>query len=298
MTKFKLSKARRNEWFWSVIFILPISIGLLLFLVYPLVTGIAYSFTDYNLFDMSFVGFANYKKVFLDTTFWRSFLNVVIFSINVPVNLVLALIISAVLNSKIRGGKVYRSIFFLPIICGAVATTFIWKWIFASQYGLLDNIFFSMGIQNPPIWLDVNQPANFMTSMIIMTLWSALGTNILIYSATLKNIPVTYYEAAKIDGANAFTRFMKITVPLISPITFYLLLTNMIGSLQEFAKFKIMVGYTENTVLPVWYIYNFMGNFGYEFGYASALGVIYGIFLLGVAAVNFILQKYWVNYDS
>ena len=90
---------------------------------------------------------------------------------------------------------------------------------------------------------------------------------------------------------------MKITVPLISPITFYLLLTNLIGSLQEFSHFKIMVGYTENTILPVWYIYNFMGNFGYEYGYASALGVVYGLFLLVVAAGNFMMQKFWVNYD-
>lgn len=261
--KGKLNKAQRKEWFWAVIFLLPLTVGLLLFCVYPLVTGITYSFTAYNLFEMHFVGLENYKKVFLDSTFWRSFLNVIIFSINVPVNLVLALITSTVLNSKIRGSKIYRSIFFLPIICGAVATTFIWKWIFASQYGLLDNILYSLGAQNPPVWLDVNQPANFMTSMIIMTLWSALGTNILIYSATLRNIPVTYYEAAKIDGANSFTHFIKITVPLISPITFYLLLTNLIGSLQEFSHFKIMVGYTENTILPVWYIYNFMGNFGY-----------------------------------
>lgn len=295
--KGKLNKAKRKEWFWAVIFLLPLTVGLLLFCVYPLITGITYSFTDYNLFEMHFVGLKNYKKVFLDSTFWRSFLNVIIFSINVPVNLVLALITSAVLNSKIKGSKIYRSIFFLPIICGAVATTFIWKWIFASQYGLLDNILYSLGVQNPPVWLDVNQPANFMTSMIIMTLWSALGTNILIYSATLRNIPVTYYEAAKIDGANAFTRFIKITVPLISPITFYLLLTNLIGSLQEFSHFKIMVGYTENTILPVWYIYNFMGNFGYEYGYASALGVVYGLFLLVVAAGNFIMQKFWVNYD-
>lgn len=295
--KGKLNKAKRKEWFWAVIFLLPLTVGLLLFCVYPLITGITYSFTDYNLFEMHFVGLQNYKKVFLDSTFWRSFLNVIIFSINVPVNLVLALITSAVLNSKIKGSKIYRSIFFLPIICGAVATTFIWKWIFASQYGLLDNILYSLGVQNPPVWLDVNQPANFMTSMIIMTLWSALGTNILIYSATLRNIPVTYYEAAKIDGANAFTRFIKITVPLISPITFYLLLTNLIGSLQEFSHFKIMVGYTENTILPVWYIYNFMGNFGYEYGYASALGVVYGLFLLVVAAGNFIMQKFWVNYD-
>lgn len=295
--KGKLTKAKRKEWFWAVIFLLPLTVGLLLFCVYPLVTGITYSFTDYNLFEMHFVGLKNYKKVFLDSTFWRSFLNVIVFSINVPVNLVLALITSAVLNSKIKGSKIYRSIFFLPIICGAVATTFIWKWIFASQYGLLDNILYSLGVQNPPVWLDVNQPANFMTSMIIMTLWSALGTNILIYSATLRNIPATYYEAAKIDGANALTRFMKITVPLISPITFYLLLTNLIGSLQEFSHFKIMVGYTENTILPVWYIYNFMGNFGYEYGYASALGVVYGLFLLVVAAGNFMMQKFWVNYD-
>jgi len=295
--KGRLTKAQRKEWFCAVIFLLPLTIGLLLFCVYPLVTGITYSFTDYNLFEMHFVGLKNYKKVFFDSTFWRSFLNVIVFSINVPVNLVLALITSAVLNSKIKGSRIYRSIFFLPIICGAVATTFIWKWIFASQYGLLDNILYSLSVQNPPVWLDVNQPANFMTSMIIMTLWSALGTNILIYSATLRNIPATYYEAAKIDGANALTRFMKITVPLISPITFYLLLTNLIGSLQEFSHFKIMVGYTENTILPVWYIYNFMGNFGYEYGYASALGVVYGLFLLVVAAGNFMMQKFWVNYD-
>ena len=119
--KGKLNKAQRKEWFWAVIFLLPLTVGLLLFCVYPLVTGITYSFTAYNLFEMHFVGLENYKKVFLDSTFWRSFLNVIIFSINVPVNLVLALITSAVLNSKIRGSKIYRSIFFLPISISSIA---------------------------------------------------------------------------------------------------------------------------------------------------------------------------------
>ena len=111
MTHYKLTKARRVEWLWSAIFILPITAGLLLFVIYPLITGITYSFTDYNLFDMSFVGGANYRKVFHDVTFWKSFLNVIVFSINVPINLVLSLVISAILNAKIRGSKVYRTIF-------------------------------------------------------------------------------------------------------------------------------------------------------------------------------------------
>ncbi len=281
---------------WAGFFIGPLVIGLLLFLVYPLVSALWYSLCDYNLFDAPvFIGFDNYIGVFTDGVFWKSFGNIFYYALSVPFIIFVSLVISVLINQDIKGGVFYRSVFFIPIVCGSVAVTFIWKWMYAPYYGVIDRIFETLSLI-PPLWLS---DAWFIPSMIVVSLWGGLGINILLYSATLKNIPTSLYEAAKIDGANWGQTFFKITFPQISPITFYLFVTGLVGTLQEFTRFRVMSGggFNENTIVPVWYIYFFTGEYGYEFGYASAMGVVFGLILLLLVGLNFYAQKWWVKYD-
>lgn len=292
-------KFRRNEILWAWGFLAPMLIGFLLFFAFPFFYALLISFSEYNLFDPpKLTGFINFVNVFKDGFFLRSLLNALINALGVPIGIVIALVLSNLLVSVGRGSLFFRTIFFLPTICGAVAITFIWQWMYAPSYGLLVNFLRMFGADTAKI--NFLSSKNFMTSMIFMGVWSGLGVSILLFFASLKNSPQNLYEAAEIDGAGPFTKFFRITMPLISPVTFYILITGLSGSFQEFTRFQVMRGgsYNEWSIMPVWWIYNFTGKFGYEYGYASALGLILGLIIVVIAAINFVASKKWVNYDS
>lgn len=290
---------RRRVWAeygWGYLFIAPLCLGLLLFLVYPFVSAIVYSFSEYDLFHTPvFVGFANYVRVFHDDVFWRGFLNIIYFSLGVPLTIFVSLVLAVLCSQDIKGGAFFRALYFVPIVCGSIAVTFIWKWMYAPYYGLIHTLFTNLGLI-APFWLSSKL---FIPSMIVISMWSGLGINILLYTAGLKNIPKDVYEAAKIDGAGWWRTFGVITFPSISPITFYLLVTGLIGSMQEFTRFRVMSSgnFSTATTVPVWYIYSYTGEYGYEFGYASALGLIFGLVLLVITAANFVAQRWWVKND-
>lgn len=292
----KLKTRTLKEYAWGYALVLPLILGIVLFLLYPLVSAIVYSFTDYDLFHVpNFVGLDNYVKVFHDRVFWRSFGNIFLYSLCVPVSIFVALLLSVVLNQNLKGMSVYRVFYFIPMVCGSVAIMFIWKWMYAPYYGLLDNFLTKLGI-DPPLFLDKD---NFIGSMILIALWGGLGGRILLFTPTLRNISTSLYEAAKLDGAGWWQIFFHITFPAISPITFYLFITGMTGVLQEFTNFYVISGgvFSSTTIVPVWYIYLYTGEYGYQFGYASALGMIYGFVLILFVVINFIAQKWWVKYD-
>lgn len=285
-----------KEYSWGYLFIAPLCIGLLLFLVYPLFSAVFYSFSEYDLFNPpEWVGLGNYIRVFGDGVFWKSFVNILIYSLCVPFTIFVSLLLAVLLNQDLKGSVIYRSIFFVPIVCGSVAVTFIWKWMYAPYYGIIDTTLSDLGI-TAPLFLGKDF---FLASMIVIAVWGGMGINILLYTATLKNISTSLYEAAKIDGANWWQTFTHITFPSISPITFYLLITGMVGTMQEFTRFRVMSGgsFSENTIVPVWYIYLYTGEYGYHFGYASAMGIIFGLVLLVFVALNFYGQRWWVKYD-
>lgn len=295
----KRLKFQRNEIIWAWVFLTPMIVGFILFFLFPFVHALIISFSEYNLFDPpKLIGFANFAAIFTDTFFLRSLLNALLNAVGVPIGIFVALLLSNMLVSIKRGSLFFRTVFFLPTICGAVAITFIWQWMYAPSYGLLVNFLRMFGADTTKI--NFLSSKNFMASMIFMGVWSGLGTSILLFFASLKNSPQNLYEAAEIDGAGPVSKFIHITLPVISPVTFYILITGLSGSFQEFTRFQVMRGgsYNEWSIMPVWWIYNHTGKFGYQYGYASALGLFLGVIILAIAGINFVVSKKWVNYDS
>lgn len=294
-----INKRKLNDHVYGYAFTAPLMIGLCLFFFIPLVYAIYLSFTDYSFAKMDsyqFVGFQNYVNAFQDTWFLRSLLNACINAIGVPIGLAIALILSNLLVRNKRFSVLFRTIYYIPTICGAVAITFIWRWLYTPIYGFLPKLFEFFGVKNM-VFLNENY---FFPSMIVMGVWNGLGTSILLLFAALKNISKNLYEAAEIDGCNGFQKFMHVTVPGVSPITFYILITGIMGAFQDFARFDVMTGGSlqEWSVMPVSYIYKYTSSlWNYELGYASALGILLGLVILGLSAINFLVSRLWVKYE-
>lgn len=293
---FQKKKAQENLTGWF--FISPLMIGLMLFLFFPLFFAIFVSFTDYSMlsehsffdFQFSFVGFDQYVKAFTNSDFLQSLWNATINCIGVPIGIVLSIAITNLLIKNKRGSLFFRTLFYLPTICGAVIITFIWKWIFTLlQWKLIDN-----GITNINFLTD----RYFMMSMITMGVWSGIGTSVLLFYSTMKGIDKSLYESAQMDGANSFQQLIHITVPSISPVAFYILLTGIAGSFQDFSRFQVMGGDSPSwySIMPVWEIYKQV-NDGNNLAYGCALGVILGIFIILISTIQFVASKYWVHYE-
>ncbi len=302
MVKAKISRKTKKkiDALEGMAFAAPLVIGLLLFLAFPLVYAVIISFTDYTFAtanSFNFIGFQNYIDAFNDHYFVRSLLNALINCIGVPIGMALALVLSVFLTKIKCFSSFFRSVLYIPTVCGAVAITFIWSWMYQPLYGLIAQLGNVLG------WGTINFLGEdlFLPSMIAMGIWSGLGTSILLLYAALKNVPKALYEAAQVDGANAVQQFFHITLPAVSPITFYILLTGISGSFQDFTRFQVMRGdqITDWSIMPVWYIYKYTTNaFNYEAGYACAMGIILGLILLAFSAVQFVASRYWVHYDE
>lgn len=294
---YHVNKRKRSQHLYGYLFTAPLLIGLILFFFIPLGYAVYLSFTDFsfqNIDSYSFVGFQNYIDAFSDEWFLRSLINALINSIGVPIGLVLALVLSNFLVTYKKGSLLFRTIYYIPTVCGAVIVTFIWKWLYLPIYGFLPKVFAFLGIPNM-VFLGEEY---FWPSMIVMGVWNGLGTSVLLLFAQLKNISKSLYESATIDGCNGFQKFAHITVPGVSPILFYILVTGISGSFQEFARFQAMRGnsITSWSIMPVWYIYQYTGSaWNYQLGYASALGILLGLVILFLSAINFIISKLWVK---
>lgn len=298
----KMNRRKRNEYIWGWVFITPLTVGFLLFTAFPLVLSIFYSFTSYDLFHApEWIWFDNFIEIFTSPTDWflESLVNALIYTIGVPLGAFFSLIISSMLVNIRRGSLVYRMIFYIPTICGSVAITFIWQWMYASEYGILWDFLEGLGIQLGDEFGFLNRD-NFMISMMVMGIWSGLGVSMLLFYSSLQNVPRDLYDAASLDGAGPVSKFRYITLPGISSVLFYVLITGIVGTFQAFTQFQVMTGdvISDYSVVPVWWIYRYItGEWGYRYGYASAMGLLLGLILIIVSAVQFILSKYWVKYD-
>ena len=295
----KKSKIRKEEMIWGMIFVAPLTIGLLMFLAAPLFYSLYISLTKYDLFNEPvFVGFNNFSKIFSSygIEFWISIRNAFMYSIGVLLSMALSLIVANFLCSKIKWKGIYKAIFFIPTICSAVATTIMWKRMYDYQYGTLNQFISIFGFEHVN-WLDEQ---HVVFAIIFMGVLFGFGSSMLLYISAIKSISRSYYEAADIDGANSLQKFFFITIPSISPITFYILVTGLIGSLQGFTVYQIMTnGSTTNTIMPVLLIYKYLGgDYGSFYGYASALAIVLGIIIAILTGLNFLLSRKWVYYES
>lgn len=280
-------------------------IGFTLFGLLPLVFSIVLSFGNlptYDIFDIQFCGFDNYVRIFTeDKEFWKSIGNTFVYAaITVGGTVVISLLASVFLNNIKRGGKAIRIILFIPYVCSVVAISTMWKWVFDYNYGVLNDVMDFLGMARVN-WL--GEAGTAMPVMILMSIWGGLGYNMILYSAAISAVSRTYYEAAELDGANSIQKFFKITLPMISPTTFFVTIMGFVGALQSFANFQVMTpsggpdGTTWTMVLRVWYVGFVEDSVRYGMGYASAMSWIVGAIVMIFSAIMFGFSRKWVNYD-
>jgi multiple sugar transport system permease protein len=304
---------KKQQWLWGYLFMTPFIIGLVVFIVGPVISVFFISFTEYdNITTPKWVGLQNFKQLAVDPEFRQCLLNTLYFCVgSVPVGVILALFIAILLNQKIKGRSFFRSIYFLPVVSSMVAVAIVWNWIYEGNYGLLNytiRLFITPifpGItEHLPHWLSDSDWA--MPALIIMSIWKGLGYSIVIYLAGLQDIPQQLYEASDLDGANMWQKFKNITFPMVSPTTFFLLVISTISSFQMFEQAYIMtkggpplqsggvvVGATRTLV---YYLYE-MAFKWLNMGYAAAIAVVLFLTILITTAGLLVLQKKWVHYQ-
>ncbi|WP_123039662.1 carbohydrate ABC transporter permease [Cohnella candidum] len=285
-----------KDGFWAFLMLLPNIVGFLMFLLLPVLATFVISFSGWNLTDsFQFNGFRNYKELFQDPVFPQVLGNTFYFTlVSVPVGIVLSLLLAVFLNQKLNLMRFYRAAFFIPVISSMVAVGVIWQWIYNPEFGLLNYALSWFGIDGPA-WLTSTHWA--MPAIIITSIWKSLGFNMLIFLAGLQSISESYYEAADIDGASWFSKFRNITVPLLSPTTFFVTVMSVINSFQVFDTVYLMTqgGPARTTSVLVFYI--FQNAFQYfRMGYASAMAYVLFFIVLIVTFVQFWRQKKWSIY--
>jgi len=295
-TKKKISLAKKQriqEAIWGYLFITPNFLVILFFTFIPVFFALYMSLTDWNILsDPNFIGLENYEKIFSDPLAKETFLNTFYFAVvSVPINVFLTLLLAVLLNQKIKGITFFRTAYYLPVISASVAVSLMFMWILANN-GLLNQILGGMGIE-PVRWL--TDPKIALNSVIGVTIWKGLGLNMIIFLAALQDIPKELLEAAAIDGANAVQKFFKITIPLLSPVIFFVTITGVIGSFQSFDLVYNMTrgGPGHSTTVIGFYIWR--QAFDYlHMGYGAALAFIVFAAILALTILQWFLRKYWV----
>ncbi len=278
-------------------FIMPFILGFILWFLAPTLVSAWLSITDWNLISApKIVGLENFKSLFSDKLLAQSIKVTLIYSfVSVPVGLVLGFMLALLMNTKVRGIRLFRTIYYLPSIVPAVANAVLWAWIFNSEFGLLNVILRAVGI--PKVnWLIDTHTA--LPAIILMGFWG-VGGSMIIYLAGLQGIPEVYYEAAEIDGAGRWSQMWNITIPLMSPVLFFNLIMGIIGSFQVFTVGYLLTdGGPQNTTLfYVLYLYR-VGFRNLEMGYAAALGWLLFFIILVLTMIVFRYIGKNVHYEE
>ena len=298
-TTSSLSKLRKREERLGWLFVTPVVLGILIFQLYPTLFSLYVSFTEWNLLTpMRWIGGRNFVDLLTnDRNFLPALTNSFVYALGTVIpGLALALVFAVLLNQNITGRNVYRTIYFVPVVAPTVAVAILWSWIYEPDFGIL-NFLLSIGGIEGPAWLGSSDWA--MTAVIIMSIWHGLGYNIVIFLAGLQSISPDFYEAAAIDGASGLHKFWYITLPLLSPVTFFALVLAVISAFQVFtAPFVMTAGGPANATLTVvMQLYKEAFQFQ-RMGLASALAYILFVIIVGLTLVNLYLQKIWVFYEE
>lgn len=290
MTAFaRLRETARRHDLAAFLFLAPTLIIIFGFHLLPILFTFGLSLFHWDLLTAPRpAGGANFHRLALDPLFWKSIRNTIYYTaVSVPAGIVASLTVALLLNQKIRGVGIYRTIYFIPVITSISAVSIVWKGIYHPNYGLLNQLLAVFGLP-PQRWL--LDPRWALLAIIGMSVWKGLGYNVILFLAGLKNIPQHLYEAAQVDGARRWHRFRHITWPLLSPITFFVLVMSVIGSFQVFAQIYMMTpggGPQDSTTTVVFYLYK-VGFGDFHFGYASAIA--FELFVL-IFALTFIQRR-------
>ena len=294
--KVKGTARARSENIWGWLFVLPTMIGLIVLNIYPIINTIKQSFFETGDFGRGdvFIGVENYVKMLSDSETWDALLATFKYAIiEVPFSIAISLVLAVLLNRKMRGRSAYRTIFFLPMVCAPAAVAMVWRWLFNSEFGLLNHIFHA-NIQ----W--VSDPKIAIYSIAVIGVWSIIGYNMVLFISGLQEVPRDYYEAASIDGASGVRQFFSITIPLISPTIFFVCVTRVIGALQVF-DLIFMVMDTGNPALQktqsLVYLFYQSSFVERNMGYGSTIVVFLLVIIMILTVFQMIAQKKWVYYN-
>jgi multiple sugar transport system permease protein len=288
--------AARRQAITGYLFVAPAMVIFAVFTLLPVAIALYLSFTNYDVFTkMDWIGVANYQDVFDDEYFWRALVNTATYTAtSVPLSMAIGLAIALLLNQKIRGLGLYRTVYYVPVVTSMVAVAMIWVQLFDPLYGVLSTGLEAVGLKGID-WL--GDPRLAMPSVIAVSVWKVVGWNMLIYLAGLQGVPDYLKEAAAIDGANRWQTFWKITLPLLQPTTFFIFVTSLIGAFQVFDVVYVMTGGgpANATTTLVHQIYNAAFK-ALDMGYAAAMSfVLFGIILV-VSLFSFRAMRAEVNY--
>ena len=296
--KIKASKLVREETLAALVFLLPSLVLFSAFTALPVVSAFLISFTHWDLFNPPrWVWLDNYLTLWNDPIFRKVLGNTAYYVLAaVPLQMLLGLLCALGLNRNVPGQTFFRVIYFLPVVTSTVGAGLVWAWLFNSNFGLINMALSLFGISDLPKWLVSSQWA--MPAVITVSVWQGLGYAMVLFLAGLQNIRRDVYEAAAIDGATGFTRLLYITLPLLSPTTFFVLIVSIIGSFQVFELVFVMTkaGPANATNTLVYYIYQ-NGFMFYQMGYASAAAMALFLMVLVTTLVQYRLQDRWVHYD-
>lgn len=285
---------------------LPSFSGFLIFVILPVLAALGLSFLDWSLLSPpSYAGLSNYSQLLTrDPVFWRVLGNTLYFTVTiVPLQLGLGLALAVALNQAIRGLTLYRVIYFMPVVTNIVAAALVFQWMFNRDFGIISVPFWSLAEATelpflaPPDWLNNGNWAK--AAVVVLTLWKNVGFTMVIYLAGLQAIPIQLYEAARVDGASPWQTFRHITLPLVSPTTFFLLIIQMIGAFQLFSEAFVMTrgGPAQATLTIAYYIYQNAFEFG-RMGKASAIAWVLFVVIFAATYLQNRFQRRWVHYEA
>jgi multiple sugar transport system permease protein len=288
-------RSAEREGFAASMFLMPSVVGFFVFTAFPVVAAIGLAFYDYDLLlGREFNGLQNFRDLLQDDVFRAALVNTLYFTAAfVPLSVALGLAAALLVNHALRGITLFRTIYLLPYVTVTVAVALVWRWIYRPEVGLMNTVLGWLGIDGPN-WLTSTTWA--MPGIIIMSVWKHFGYNMVIFLAGLTAIPQHLYDAAKVDGANAWQRFVHITLPMLSPTTLVVMVISVISSFQVFDQALVMTngGPGTSTTTLVLHIYK-AGFQSYKMGYASAIALVLFVIVAIVTAIQFGLQRRWVH---
>ena len=282
-----ITESVNNQKFAGWLFVLPAFVGILVFIIIPVICSFGLSFTEWDLINpITFAGLNNYKEIFTEPLFFKILINTFVFAISTSVlGVIIPLILACILNSKIRGSEFFKTAYFLPFITPMIVIGIVWQWIFDPNIGLLANVL-NLHIN----WLyDTNYA---MPALTIVTVWKLIGYNMIIFLSSLSGISNSMFEAAKIDGANSFQTFINVTVPLMAPSIFFVVIITAISSFQVFDLIYLMTqgGPLDSTNVLVYAIYKNAFEY-FNVGKASAIAYVLFFIILVLTTIQWSLRK-------
>jgi multiple sugar transport system permease protein len=298
------TRMTRADAFWGYAMIAPGLIGLLIFYIWPMLQTFYFSFTEWGPFgDAEWTGLANYRELFSGPEFLMALRNTLVYTVlSVAITEAIALVLAVLLNQKLRGMSVYRTLYFIPVVTMPVAIGLVWRWLYNSDYGVINYLLSLVGIEGAN-WL--SDPDLALYAIVVVGVWSGIGYALVLFLGGLQTIPAEYYDAASVDGAGTLVKFFRITLPLLSPMVFFVTVISLINSLQVFDLIFVMIssgrGASTSPVIDqtqslvyLFYKNTFVIN---EQGQGAAVVLTLFIIIVLITLVQFRLQRKWVHYE-